>query len=103
MEFLVHVEITMAPGSVKPARHAELMVAETVRAAELAEAGIIRRLWRIPGRWASWGLYEAADATALHTAVASLPLFPWMDVSVHPLARHPNDPDSLALVSGAGA
>ena len=49
-------------------------------------------LWRIPGRWANWSLYDVADATALHEALTSLPLYPWMDIEVHPLAEHPNDP-----------
>jgi muconolactone delta-isomerase len=44
-----------------------------------------------PGRWANWGLWEAEDATALHEAISSLPLWPWMSVTVHPLAVHVND------------
>jgi muconolactone D-isomerase len=45
-----------------------------------------------PGRWANCGLYEAPDATAVHEAMSSLPLWPWMNVQVIPLAEHPNDP-----------
>jgi muconolactone D-isomerase len=75
-----------------PARRAELAVAEAARAVELAEAGILRRIWRVPGQWANWGLWEAPDATALHEALQSLPFFPWLEITVHPLAQHPNDP-----------
>jgi muconolactone D-isomerase len=46
------------------------------------------RIWRIPGRTANVGIWEAPDATALHDLVSSLPLFPWLDVTVTPLARH---------------
>jgi muconolactone delta-isomerase len=28
----------------------------------------------------------------LHEALASLPLFPYLDIEVIPLSRHPNDP-----------
>jgi muconolactone D-isomerase len=38
------------------------------------------------------------DATVLHEALSSLPLYPWMDINVHPLAVHPNDPPSLGIV-----
>ena len=63
----------------------------------LAHAGQLRRLWRIPGRWANWSLYDVADATELHAALSSLPLYPWMDIEVHPLAEHPNDPGLLGI------
>jgi muconolactone D-isomerase len=91
VEFLVHIEGRW-PGDGDRAEYERLLAAESVRARELAEAGIIRRLWRIPGRRANWGLWVAPDATALHAAIASLPLFPWLSVEVHPLAAHPSDP-----------
>lgn len=91
MEFLVHIEIDWPPDGDPTARE-ELFAAELARGQELARAGVMRRLWRVPGRWANWGLWEAEDATALHEAISSLPLHPWMDVEVHALARHVNDP-----------
>jgi len=96
MEFLVHIEIDWPPGA-DPAERERLFRAELARGQELSRAGLMRRLWRIPGRWANWGLWEAPDATALHEALTSLPLWPWMSVEVHPLARHVNDPAGLEL------
>lgn len=91
MEFLVEIEVKWPPDG-DPAQRAELIAAEGRRAAELAAAGTVRRLWRIPGRWANVGLWEAPDATALHDAIASLPFYPWLTATVRPLARHPSDP-----------
>jgi muconolactone D-isomerase len=91
MEYLVHIEVRW-PADGDPDQLARLTTAERDRAAELAAAGTIRRLWRVPGRRANWGVWEAADATALHAAIASLPLFPWLSVDVHALAAHPSDP-----------
>lgn len=34
------------------------------------------------------GIWEAPDATTLHAYITSLPLFPWLEVSVTALARH---------------
>jgi muconolactone D-isomerase len=93
MEFLVRIEVRWPPDG-DPKRKEALVEAESRRAKELAAEGTILRLWRIPGRWANWGLWSAADATALHAAIASLPLFPWLDADVHPLGAHPNDPES---------
>lgn len=90
MEFLVRFETTLPPhlGADEVAR---LKSAERARAGELRAAGTLRRLWRVPGRRAVVGLWEAPDATALHDALASLPQFPWMDVVVEPLATHPQE------------
>ncbi|MBA2578901.1 MAG: muconolactone Delta-isomerase family protein [Euzebyaceae bacterium] len=91
MEFLVHIEVRW-PADGDEARKAELVALEAERARELRDAGTLRRLWRVPGRWANVGVWEAADATELHAAVSSLPFFPWLEVDVSPLAEHPSDP-----------
>ena len=80
------------PSGMPSDRRQELYAAEAVQAASLAAAGRLVRLWRIPGRTANWGLWLAADATELHDALTSLPLWPYMHIEVVPLARHPNDP-----------
>lgn len=90
MEFLVRTRLTR-PESATDQQVADLMAAEKARGGELMDAGVIKRLWRVPGEWGSWVLYEAPDATALHEALTSLPLYKWMKVEVHPLARHPFD------------
>ena len=92
MEFLVHIEVRWPPDG-DPEQLARLTEAERARGAELVAEGRIRRMWRIPGRRANWGIWEAPDATALHAAIASLPFFPWLDVEVIPLAAHPTDPE----------
>ena len=60
MEFLVRSENRLPPET--PAeRREELRSAERARAMELRAAGILKRLWRVPGRNATIGLYEADD------------------------------------------
>ncbi|HEX6194282.1 MAG TPA: muconolactone Delta-isomerase family protein [Jiangellaceae bacterium] len=102
MEFLVNIEIEWPPDGGESDRE-RLFAAELTRGRELAVAGVMKRLWRVPGRWANWGLWEAEDATALHEALSSLPLWPWMNITVHPLARHTNDPAGLAAMSDTPA
>ena len=88
----MHIEVDW-PADGDPDELARLTADERARASELAGEGRIRRMWRIPGRRANWGLWEAPDATALHEALGSLPLFPWLSIDVHPLAAHPSDPE----------
>lgn len=90
MEFLVHIEIGRIEGDEDAQR--ELLQKEASRAKELATQGVLRSLWRVPGRRANWGIWVADDCDQLHAAISSLPLFPYLTVTVHPLARHPNAP-----------
>lgn len=90
MEFLVRAEIQI-PASMSETDRAALVEAENARAAELRRLGHLVRLWRIPGRFANWGLWSAADATELHSILTSLPFWTYMDMHVEPLAQHAND------------
>ncbi|WP_274034932.1 muconolactone Delta-isomerase [Streptomyces sp. MMBL 11-1] len=95
MEFLVNIRITW-PEAMDPGLKERVSDDERCRAAELATSGSLVRMWRVPGRTENWGLWRAADPTELHTIISSLPVWPWMDVTVHALADHPVDPGPTA-------
>lgn len=87
MEFLVRIELTLPP-DLPAERRAALTEAEARRGRELQDAGTIVRIWRIPGRTANVGVWDAPDPTALHDAISSLPMFPYLRADVTPLATH---------------
>ena len=91
MEFLVHIEVRWPPDG-DPDEFARLVTAEAARAEELAAHGTIKRLWRIPGRRANYGLWSADTPPPSTQRSARLPFFPWLDVEVIALAEHPSDP-----------
>ena len=91
MEFLVSIEVEY-PADGDAERLEQLTKAERVRAGELVAEGALKRIWRVPGRRANWGLWEAPDATSLHQHLSSLPFFPYLNIEVLPLAQHPSDP-----------
>ena len=93
MEFLVHITITL-PRDMPEAERDLLLAAEHSRGQELRREATISRIWRIPGRYANVGVWRAADATQLHDALTSLPLFEFMDVTVTPLATHRLEADA---------
>lgn len=93
MEFLVRIEQDIPP-DMDPQLLASVKAAEAVRGAELAAEGKLRRIWRIPGRRAVFGLYEVEGPDELHEVLSSLPLFPWMDMDVIALGSHALDPAS---------
>ena len=95
MEYLTDL-VTTVPEGTSPATVDELSAAEALRAAELAKAGHLVRLWRPPlgpGEWRSIGLFRAADEAELREVLASMPLHVWMKVTITPLTPHPNDPE----------
>jgi muconolactone D-isomerase len=94
MDYLVDFTLTVPEGT--PASELEQRTtAEGTRVAELAAQGHALRVWRpVPddGRSRAIGLYRAADDSELQAILESLPLRPWMEISVTALAAHPNDP-----------
>ena len=91
MEFMVFITNTF-PADGDKNLLAKLADAESTRAAELAADGVIKKIWRRTGQKSNVGIWTASDATQLHSAISSLPFFPWLEVEVWPLAEHPNDP-----------
>jgi len=91
MRFLVEITVELPPELRDPdsERGVQLLAAELERGVELRRAGTIEAIWRVPGEMRNAGVWQAADATALHEAIVSLPLSPWFRVKVTPLADHP--------------
>lgn len=90
-EFLVNIKIEW-PRDLSEEKIQQISADERAMAAEKASAGHLVRMWRVPGRRENWGLWRAEDATQLHEIISALPVWPYMDVTVHPLAQHPVDP-----------
>jgi muconolactone D-isomerase len=74
-----------------PAEKAEaLKQSERARAQELQRAGVWRHLWRVAGRYSNVGIFDVSGPQDLHDILSSLPLFPFMDMRITPLCRHPS-------------
>lgn len=91
-DFLVEITTTIPEGTSQEEVDRR-RAAESVRARELAASGHLYRLWRPVGELRSVGIWRAADEEELHREVlGTLPLRPWMTLTVTPLESHPNDP-----------
>jgi muconolactone delta-isomerase len=94
MEFLVEFEVQVPDGTSETELEQRTR-AEAVAAAGLAAGGHLLRLWRptaAAGHPTAVGLYAAGSRAELDALLQALPLADWMQVTVVPLARHPNDP-----------
>jgi muconolactone D-isomerase len=94
MDYLVAFTVTV-PDDAPASEVEQRTTGEATRVAELAAQGHALRVWRpLPedGRRRAIGLYRATDDAELGAILDSLPLRPWMEITVSALAEHPNDP-----------
>jgi muconolactone D-isomerase len=89
MLYFVRMDVQV-PHGLDPARFEALKAEEKARAQALLRAGKWQHLWRIAGRYANVSVFDVADHDELHAILSSLPLFPFMEITVTPLARHPS-------------
>lgn len=95
MLFMVHMRVS------PPVDEKGLQAFETAKEAErsyamdLQERGVWRQLWRIAGLYENFSLFEVDSVEELHDLLENLPLRRWIDLSIHPLVRHPSRIDPL--------
>ena len=89
MLFHVRMDVRI-PHDLDPIRVDELKRVEKERAQALQSEGKWRHLWRIAGQYSNISIFDVENVQELHDLVSTLPLFPFMDIAVTPLCRHPS-------------
>jgi muconolactone D-isomerase len=89
MLYFVQMDV-LPPHDLDPERFERLKAEEKTRAQDLQRQGKWRHLWRVAGRYANVSVFDVAEHDELHAILSSLPLFPFMAITVTPLARHPS-------------
>ncbi|MBI0539695.1 muconolactone Delta-isomerase [Roseomonas sp. KE2513] len=89
MLFHITMEVNLPPDMPK-AEADDIKAREKAYAQELMRRGKWPHIWRVAGRYANVSIFDAADNDELHALLSGLPLFPYMDIRVTPLARHPS-------------
>lgn len=89
MLFQVEMDVRI-PHDLASERIEALKRVERERAYELQRAGKWRHLWRKAGRYANTSIFDVDDADELHALLSTLPLFPFMDMTITALCRHPS-------------
>ncbi len=88
---LFHVQMTVQlPHDMPPADAQRLKSKEMQVAQQLQTSGKWRHLWRIAGRYANVSIFDVDGPSELHDILMGLPLFPYMQIEVTPICRHPS-------------
>lgn len=89
MLFHVFMDVKI-PRDLPAAEVAEIVAREKAYSHELQRSGKWRHIWRIAGHYANFSIFDVRDNAELHEILSGLPLFPFMDIKVTPLLRHPS-------------
>nr|WP_255526593.1 muconolactone Delta-isomerase [Saccharopolyspora sp. HNM0983] len=88
--FAVNMDVRI-PADLDPQVKADTIAREKAYSQQLQKSGEWRHIWRCAGQYSNLSIFDVADNERLHEILWNLPLFPYMDVQVTPLAQHPSD------------
>lgn len=89
---LFHVRMDVhIPHDLDPQVRADVVAREKAYSHDLQRSGEWRHIWRIVGEYSNISIFDVADHDRMHQLLSELPLFPYMDIEVTPLATHPSD------------
>ena len=88
---LFKVEMTVnIPSSLPKSEADEIKAKEKAYSQQLQREGKWLHIWRVAGLYANVSIFDVADNQELHDLLTALPLYPFMEISVQPLCRHPS-------------
>ena len=89
MLFLVRIYVHI-PHDLPAEQANEIKAREKAYSQDLQRDGRWPHLWRVVGEYANYSIFDVASNDELHQLLQGLPLFPFMKISVTPLAKHPS-------------
>jgi muconolactone D-isomerase len=89
MLYLVRMDVRIPIGS-DPKQMDEIKAREKAYSQELQRDGRWVHLWRVVGEYANYSVFDVSSNDELHQLLSALPLFPYMEIHVTPLAQHPS-------------
>ncbi|MCO4863391.1 muconolactone Delta-isomerase [Cupriavidus sp. WGlv3] len=87
MLFMAEMTVRI-PASLDPQLVEQLKADEKAMSQRLQREGKWRHLWRVVGQYANVSIFDVSDNDELHTVLTALPLYPYMEIQVTPLAQH---------------
>lgn len=89
MLYLVHMIVNI-PATLPAEEATRIKAEEKAYSHALQHAGKWPHLWRVVGEYANYSILDVASNDELHDTLSKLPLFPFMKITVTPLAKHPS-------------
>jgi muconolactone D-isomerase len=78
------------PHDMPPSIAEDVKTREKAYAQQLQRSGKWQHLYRVVGEYANYSIFDVESNDELHELLSALPLFPYMQIKVTPLAKHPS-------------
>lgn len=89
MLFHVRMDVRI-PHDLPAAAVATLKADEKALSQQLQQSGKWRHIWRVVGQYSNVSIFDVGSNAELHELLMTLPLYPYMQIEVMPLCRHPS-------------
>lgn len=89
MVFIVEMDVNI-PETWNEDKLNNYITAEKETSQKWQKSGKWKYLWRVAGKYSNVSVLEVESPDELHQIISSLPLFPYMDIKVKALCKHPN-------------
>lgn len=89
MLFCVKMTVNI-PLDMDPAVLDDIKTREKNRAIDIQKSGKWPHLWRVTGKYSNISIFDVESNDELHELLMSLPLFPYMDIEVTAMSKHPS-------------
>ena len=90
MLFAVTMDVHLPP-DLDPGVRADTLAREKAYSQDLQRQGKWPHIWRLVGQFSNLSIFDVDSHEELHGILWNLPLFPYMEIQVTPLAQHPSD------------
>jgi muconolactone D-isomerase len=88
--FAVTMDVHLPP-DLDPGVRADTLAREKAYSQDLQRQGKWPHIWRLVGQFSNLSIFDVDSHEELHGILWNLPLFPYMEIQVTPLAQHPSD------------
>lgn len=89
MVYVVEMDVNI-PETWSEEKLKDYMTREKETSQKWQKSGQWKYLWRVAGRYSNISVLEVESPDELHQILSSLPLFPYMDIRVTSVCKHPN-------------
>lgn len=89
MLFHVRMDVNIPKDMPKEAFE-QIKALEKAYSQDLQQQGVWRHIWRITGQYSNISIFDVDSNEALHNLLQGLPLYPYMNIEVMALNRHPS-------------
>jgi muconolactone D-isomerase len=88
--FAVRMDVALPP-DMDPAERTALLASEKAYSQQWQRSGHWPQIYRCVGEYANLSIFAVEGNEQLHEILWGLPLFPYMTMTITPLAVHPSD------------